>query len=318
MDLYARRFARMSLVWLTLGAILGTHMGMTDYQQVAIRFVHVHVLLAGFMAMMVFAVGYHILPRFNAVPVAHPWLIQVHFWAANVGLAGMITFYVFGEGLGYGPYGFGFGLSGGLEALSIFLFVFNIWPVLADQKPAEEPVEIAPAPIPPAVDPVKLTAGMTVADILNRWPHLEAPMAELGLGALTDESVRESAATMVTLPMAAKRIDMDLGALIVTLENKTLLTADGPAPGSAEQPENFLSLPGGGIKRGERATGDTQIGTLLEVYPEVRDIFATRYGEACFTCPGQKTENLAQTAMMHGQPVDEVVAEINGVIEKVI
>ncbi|MBF0171433.1 MAG: hypothetical protein HQK87_10180, partial [Nitrospinae bacterium] len=142
MDLYARRFARMSLVWLTLGAMLGTHLGLAAHHYEVIRFVHVHVLLAGFMAMMIFAVGYHILPRFNAVPVAHPWLIPVHFWAANLGLAGMILFYVFGQGLGFGPHGIGFGLSGGLEALSIFLFVFNLWPVLAGPKDEAAPVTI--------------------------------------------------------------------------------------------------------------------------------------------------------------------------------
>ncbi|MBF0170557.1 MAG: DUF1858 domain-containing protein, partial [Nitrospinae bacterium] len=87
---------------------------------------------------------------------------------------------------------------------------------------------------------------------------------------------------------------------------------------SAEQPDHYLPVPGGAITRGERATGETQIGALLEVYPEVREIFSRRYGDACFSCPGQKTENLAQTAMMHGQATDEVVAEINGVIEKLI
>jgi hypothetical protein len=319
MDYWPRRFARMSLIYLVLGATIGAHMGFADAGYTQVRFAHVHFMLTGFMAMMIYAVGYHVLPRFNAVPIPYPRLVPLHFWLANVGLIGMVTLYALGAFFGKGAPRVAFGLFGGMEAVSILLFVTNLFPTLRDPRPAPEasapssstppPPASAPAPETPQV---RLKADMTVAELLDTWPHLGRVLDEMGLANLTDISVRQTAAKMVTMTMAAKRAGIGLGEMISTLEGTKLLVGEA-APA---HPDHYLPQEGGAIVRGERATAKTQIGALLAIYPEVRPVFSARYGEACFTCPGQKTETVEQTAMMHGQPVAETLAAINEAIDR--
>jgi len=83
--------------------------------------------------MMVYGVGYHILPRFNGNPVAFPNLAIAHFWVANVALVGFVSTW------GLGRYGFskmpekGFAV---LNAIGIFMFVTNI--LVSIRKPKED------------------------------------------------------------------------------------------------------------------------------------------------------------------------------------
>jgi hybrid cluster-associated redox disulfide protein len=63
-----------------------------------------------------------------------------------------------------------------------------------------------------------------------------------------------------------------------------------------------------------RLTADDVIGTLVERYPATREVFRQRFGEGCFTCPGFATETLAQGALMHGVEVQELIAELEGVL----
>ena len=93
MDATTRAFIYASLLYLALGALLGLGVGVAPETFLAWRFVHVHLLLLGFMAMMVYGVGYFILPRFNATTLRWPHLLPVHFWTANLGLLGMCATY---------------------------------------------------------------------------------------------------------------------------------------------------------------------------------------------------------------------------------
>ena len=89
MDATTRAFIYASLLYLALGALLGLGVGVAPETFLAWRFVHVHLLLLGFMAMMVYGVGYFILPRFNVTTLRWPHLLPVHFWTANLGLLGI-------------------------------------------------------------------------------------------------------------------------------------------------------------------------------------------------------------------------------------
>ena len=60
MDRYTRLFILASLVYLSVGGILGLTMAMVPTLAAHVLFPHVHLLLGGFMAMMVFGVGYFI------------------------------------------------------------------------------------------------------------------------------------------------------------------------------------------------------------------------------------------------------------------
>jgi hypothetical protein len=82
--------------------------------------------------MMIYGVGYHILPRFSGNPVAFPWLSHVHFYLANVSLVGLIVSYTFISATG----GFPTNMFAVLHAISIFMFAVNIWCSIV--KPKED------------------------------------------------------------------------------------------------------------------------------------------------------------------------------------
>ena len=327
MDTYSRLFIKASVIYLAIGVLFGLHMAVADHAQQQLRFVHIHLLLLGFMAMMIYGVAYHILPRFNAKPVPYPILIPVHFWLSNIGLIGMSILFMLGAFWAEGGMRYLFGLFGLIEATAIFIFAFNMLIVLKEDKeetsepatvqPVSPPAQPKPAE-PDTAEKIKIDPSMKIAEILDKWPALGDVLGQHGMGGLTSPAVRQSAAKVVTLKMAVTKAGADLGEVLAALEGGKILKAEEPGESDApSHPEGFLPV-GHQIKRGEQAKGDTQVGTLLEVYPETKEVFARRYGEACFTCPGQKTETVEQTAMMHGASVDDVVGEINAAIDKAL
>jgi nitric oxide reductase large subunit len=51
---------------------------------------HAHLMLLGFVAMMIFGVALHMLPRFTGRPLFSERLADAQFWLANVGLPAMV------------------------------------------------------------------------------------------------------------------------------------------------------------------------------------------------------------------------------------
>lgn len=319
MDRYGRLFIRASLVYLGLGAFFAIHMAFADHGMAQIRFLHVHAMLAGFMAMMIFGVAYHILPRFNAKAIRFPAFIPAHFWLANIGLVGMAGLYAAGAYYGGGAPRMLFGVFGSMQALGMFMFIANIWGVLGDDRvptlvnnstPATDVKPETPKP-EPAKPEVKLRPSMKIAEILDQYPQLEQALVEEGLGDLANPAVRQSAARMVTLEMAARKNGVDLYPLLARLEGRSLMKVSA-APAPAPAPKR------NGFKRGDAPTLKTLIGELLEVYPEARPVIERHYGSSCFTCPGQATETVEQTAGMHGMPPQKILDEINAIIKNSI
>ncbi len=122
MDPVAKNFVRMSVIYFAISAVIGAYfMFFRVHSQ--LYHAHVHLMMLGWMSMMVYGVGYHILPRFNGNPVAFPTLAVVHFFVANIALVGLVSTW------GLGRYGFstipekGFAV---LNAIGIFMFVINI------------------------------------------------------------------------------------------------------------------------------------------------------------------------------------------------
>lgn len=319
MEKYPKLFIKSSLLYLGLGVLLGLHMAAADHNVNQIRFIHIHLLLLGFMAMMIYAVAYHILPRFNAVAIPYPRLVPVHFYLANIGLLGLVVLYAFGAFWAEGGIRHAFAFFGLIEVVGIFIFIINIFPVLSDPAPEEDEDETSTEPEPaqePAPSKITLNPNDTVADILGKYPDVEPLFEEAGLGSIAGEAVRESVAKVVTLKMAAKQANLELVDVLAVLEGKRKVTTDSAdsADDGTTQPDHYLKT-GNGLTRGELATNDTQVGNLMEVYPETKIVFSRNYGEGCFTCPGQKTESVAQTAMMHGMPAEKILGEINEIIE---
>src|SRR5688572_2809353 len=93
MDTYVIRFLRSSLIWLGVGAALG--LWMTFDPGVAVyRPAHLHANLLGFVSMMIFGVGYHVLPRFASTKLVSRRSALLHVWLANVGLALMVAGFI--------------------------------------------------------------------------------------------------------------------------------------------------------------------------------------------------------------------------------
>lgn|SRR5574341_689627 len=125
MDRFARWFVIMSIVYLGLAAALGIVMLGSD-KAMPLKFVHSHLNMLGWVSMMIYGVGYHILPRFMGRPLYSTKIGEAQFWLANIGLVVMLIFYTLNV---YSPAGVYVMLSvaaGVAELVSIFLFFYNM------------------------------------------------------------------------------------------------------------------------------------------------------------------------------------------------
>ncbi len=125
MDKFVKGFIVMSIVYLGISTFLGIGM-LVHPNLMAIKFVHSHLNMLGWVSMMIYGVGYHILPRFMGRPVHSVRLGETQFWLANLSLVGMLVFYcanVFNPGSLFLTLTVLFGV---VQAASIFLFFFNM------------------------------------------------------------------------------------------------------------------------------------------------------------------------------------------------
>jgi len=93
MDWYVKAFIRASLLWFTGGIALGLAMAVHP-AWVVYRPAHAHMNVVGFITMMVFGVGYQLLPRLFGHKIQSRALAIAHWWLANVGLALMVLGFV--------------------------------------------------------------------------------------------------------------------------------------------------------------------------------------------------------------------------------
>ena len=126
MDKYAKAFVKASLVYLGIGAITGLIMVVHPDTRFILTRVHTHLNLLGFVAMMVYGVGYHILPRFMGRPVYSHRLGNTQVLLANITLIGLSISWMLEASLGgvWHSLAILFGIG---QAVSIFLFIINLW-----------------------------------------------------------------------------------------------------------------------------------------------------------------------------------------------
>jgi cbb3-type cytochrome oxidase subunit 1 len=127
MDWFARVFVQASLVWLALGVTLGAAMAIHPAWTIY-RPAHMHMTLLGFVTMMIFGVGYHVLPRFVGRPLWSKRLAGVHVWVSNVGLAVMCVGFALRVSTHIEPAVATsvLGTGGALSAIGAYLFAFNL------------------------------------------------------------------------------------------------------------------------------------------------------------------------------------------------
>ena len=125
MDKFVKGFIVMSIVYLGISTVLGLIM-LGNPNMMAIKFVHSHLNMLGWVSMMIYGVGYHILPRFMGRPLYSNKIGETQFWLANVSLVGMLAFYcvnAFNPDSLYRMLTVAFGL---VQAAAIFLFFYNM------------------------------------------------------------------------------------------------------------------------------------------------------------------------------------------------
>jgi cbb3-type cytochrome oxidase subunit 1 len=136
MDKYAKAFIKSSLIYLGIGAIMGVWMVLSPDIRFTLSRVHVHILLLGFMAMMIYGVGYHILPRFMGRPVYSHRLGNIQVWLANITLFGLSVSWMIEASQGgvWHAWAILFGIG---QGVSIFLFIINLWMSMIPVKSSE-------------------------------------------------------------------------------------------------------------------------------------------------------------------------------------
>ena len=254
MDRYTKGFVVASLVYFFLAAVLGIWMGGTDAAG-WVRFAHVHFNLLGFMAMMIYGVGYFILPRFNGRTLRWPSWVPIHFFIANIGLIGMVA-------TAPSRPSTGFILFAALSVLSTGMFAVNLGATMLMEpkwrrrkrnppprrKPLHSgvastategmprPAAAAPPPAAPKIDP-----DMRVGEILTSWPQTVDVFVGHGFASLANPEHREQVKQIpITLRMACQRHNVDLEYMVSEL-NEAIAPAPAkeaaPAPGQTRRDE---------------------------------------------------------------------------------
>ena len=125
MEWFIKAFIRASVLWFAAGILLGV--GMALYPQwIIYRPAHAHMNVAGFLTMMVFGVGYQLLPRVFGAPLYSRALAVVHLYLANIGLLGMVAGFMLQP---HAPTAGRWILSSGgvLFAIGVVLWAWNLW-----------------------------------------------------------------------------------------------------------------------------------------------------------------------------------------------
>jgi cbb3-type cytochrome oxidase subunit 1 len=125
MDRFVKGFIVMSVIYLGASTIMGIAM-LANQNVMGLKFVHSHLNMLGWVSMMIYGVGYHILPRFMGRPLYSNAIGEVQFYLSNISLVAMLVFYALNV---YDPsdlYRTITVVSGAVQAFTIFLFLFNM------------------------------------------------------------------------------------------------------------------------------------------------------------------------------------------------
>ncbi|MDD5615216.1 MAG: hypothetical protein PHH85_03355 [Candidatus Methanoperedens sp.] len=128
-------FIKTSLVYLALGTILGVLITIGP----GYSFMHSHLALIGWVTYFIFGAAYEIIPHYSGRAVFSEKLGYIHFWLGNIGLVGLTLSYPFMRMYMLKEKDASDAvlmviLFGLIEAISIFLFICNIWKSISKAK----------------------------------------------------------------------------------------------------------------------------------------------------------------------------------------
>jgi cbb3-type cytochrome oxidase subunit 1 len=127
MDWFVKAFLKSSLAWLAVGVSLGIAMAIHPPWAVY-RTAHLHMNLLGFVAMMIFGIAYHVIPRFTGHALHSRRLAVVQWWLANAGLLILVLgLALLPQTMFATPARIVTGAGGLLSGAAAYAFVYNIW-----------------------------------------------------------------------------------------------------------------------------------------------------------------------------------------------
>jgi len=124
-DKFVKGFIVMSVVYLGVAAVMGIVM-LANPDVMALKFVHSHLNMLGWVSMMIYGVGYHILPRFMGRALYSNKIGEIQFYLANISLVSMLLFYTLNVYNPSGLYRTITVVSGAVHAFTLFLFLYNM------------------------------------------------------------------------------------------------------------------------------------------------------------------------------------------------
>ena len=135
MNKLARFFIKTSLVYLAMSAVLGVLITIGP----GYSFMHSHFALIGWVSFMLFGLAYESIPRYTSRALYSRKLGMIQFWLANIGLIGLSLSYPFmrmymlkeKDSSDAVTAVIIFGL---IEAISCFIFIYNIWKTMGNEK----------------------------------------------------------------------------------------------------------------------------------------------------------------------------------------
>lgn len=125
MDWFIKGFIRASLLWFAAGTILGLAMAIHP-AWLGYRPAHAHMNVVGFLTMLVFGVGYQLLPRLFGHPLYSNRLAIAHLFLANGGLLAMVLGFLL-QPRSAGAARWLLGGGGVLFATGALCWVYNLW-----------------------------------------------------------------------------------------------------------------------------------------------------------------------------------------------
>lgn len=117
-------FIKSSLIYFAISALVGLDITFMPEHLGALMPMHAHMMLLGWISMMIYGVAYHILPRFSASPLYSEKLADAQFYMAHIGLIGMAVAFVMRSYVSFG--GMLLIIFSLIEAASVIMFAFNM------------------------------------------------------------------------------------------------------------------------------------------------------------------------------------------------
>ncbi|MES2179079.1 MAG: hypothetical protein V4550_14555 [Gemmatimonadota bacterium] len=136
MEWFVRAFLKASVAWLAIGVTIGIAMAAHPVWTVYLP-AHLHVMLFGFVGMMIFGVAYHVIPRFAGYPLHNKRAAGVHWWLANGGLTLMVCGFVM-RVVRPDTGTIVLSAGGALSALGAYIFAYLMWRTVGGSEALRE------------------------------------------------------------------------------------------------------------------------------------------------------------------------------------